>query len=181
VPRKSHITRLAPEERSYIERLLREDRLTLSEMIAAVRTKFPDAPVSKSGLHRYQLSMREVTERMRAQDQVARALVDELGENPDDRAGALLVQAVTTATTDIALRMNEGQETTIDDVRKLARAAKDAIQARTTSLKERQAIEQAARERLLREQKEKLDTVFRKRGTTADVANEIRRALGVAV
>jgi len=180
MPRKPKITRLEPEQRAYIERLLREDRLTLSEMLDAMRTKFPTADVSRSGLHRYQASMKQITDRMRAQDTAARAIVQELGENPDDRAGALLVQAVTTAMTDGAMRANESDETSIDDVRKLARAAKDTIAARTTSLKERQAIEQAARERLLREQKEKLDTVFKKRGTTADVANEIRRALGVA-
>jgi hypothetical protein len=177
MPRKSHITRLEPEQRSFIEKLLREDRLTLSEMIDAVREKFPTAPVSKSGLHRYQASMKEITDRMRAQDTAARALVAELGENPDDKAGALLVQAVTTAMTDVALRANENDETSIDDVRKLARAAKDTIAARATSLKERQAIEQAARERLIREQKERLDTAQRKRGMTAEMADQIRREI----
>lgn len=157
MPRKSVITRLEPDQRRFIERLLREDRLTLDEMLASVREKFPGAEPSRSSLHRYQQSIKDVTERMRAQDMAARAIVAELGENPDERAGALLVQAVTTAATDVALRMNESSETTIDEVRKLARAAKDTISARTTSLKERQAIEQAARERLIREQRKKLD------------------------
>lgn len=158
MPRKSKITRLAPDQRRFIERLMREDRLTLDEMLDAIRKQFPNAAEpSRSSLHRYQQSMKEVTERMRAQDEAARAIVAELGENPDDRAGALLVQAVTTAATDVALRMNESPDVTIEEVRKLARAAKDTIQARTTSLRERQAIEQAARERLIREQRKKLD------------------------
>lgn len=177
MPRKSTITRLEPAQRAFLEKLLREDRLTLSEMIDAVREKFPTAQVSRSSVHRYQLSMKEVTDRMRAQDQAARAIVSELGENPDERAGALLVQAVTTAATDVAMRYNEGEENTIDDVRKLARAAKDVIAARSSSLKERQAIEQAARERLLREQKAKLEGMQRKRGMTAEMADEIRREI----
>jgi mannitol-1-phosphate/altronate dehydrogenase len=159
MPRKPKITRLAPEQRAFVEKLLREDRLTLSEMLDALRSKFPDANVSRSGLHRYQASMKEVTDRMRQQDAAARAIVAELGENPDERAGALLVQAVTTACTDVAMRANEKDDTTIDEVRKLARAAKDTIAARTTSLKERQAIELAARDRLVREQRSKLDAL----------------------
>lgn len=159
MPRKSKITRMAPEARTYVEKLLREDRLTLDEMIADLTAKFPSDKPSRSALHRYQLAHKEVTERIRTQDVVARAIVAELGENPDERAGALLMQTVTTAMTHVALRMNESDEATIDDVRKLARAAKDTIAARTTSMKERQAIEQAARERLVREQREKLDAL----------------------
>ena len=177
MPRKSKITRMAPEARSYVEKLLREDRLTLSEMIADLTAKFPSDTPSRSALHRYQLAQKEVTERLRAQDTVARAMVSELGQNPDERTGALLTQAVTTAMTHVALRMNESDETTLDDVRKLARAAKDTIAARTSSLKERQAIEQAAREKLLREQAEKLDKVVKSGGLSAESAADFRKKI----
>ena len=173
MPRKSKITRISPEARAFIERLLREDRLTLDEMQAAIAEKFPSEKPSRSALHRYQVSQKEVTERIRTQDVVARAIVAELGENPDERAGALLMQTVTTAMTHVALRMNESDEATIDDVRKLARAAKDTIAARTTSLKERQAIEQAAREKLVREQREKLDAL----GKTGKVEKSVLDAV----
>lgn len=175
--RKSKIVRMPPEQRSFVEKLLREDRLTLDEMIAAITTQFPGEVPSRSSLHRYQASMQQVTDRMRAQDTVARALVDALGENPDDRAGALLVQAVTTAATDVALRMNENEDTTIEDVRKLARAAKDTIAARSSSHKERKAVAQEAREKLLREQSAKLDQVERKRGMSKEAVDEIRREI----
>lgn len=154
--RKSNITRLPAEQREYIERLLREDRLTLTEMLASIRTKFPTAEVSRSGLHRYQQPLRELTERMREIDAAARVVVEELGENPDDRAGALLCQSITTLATNAALRAQTDDETSIEDVRKLARASKDVIAARSMSLKERQAVETAAREKLMREQKERL-------------------------
>jgi hypothetical protein len=177
MPRKPVISRLPAEQRSYVEKLLREDRLTLDEMIAAIAAQFPSDVPSRSSLHRYQLSQRQVTDRMKAQDLAARAIVAELGENPDERAGALLVQAVTTAATDVALRMNEADDTTIEDVRKLARAAKDTIQARQSSLKERQTIEAAARERLVREQNEKLASIEKKKGMSPEVANQIRREI----
>ncbi len=173
MPRKNTITRLPAEQRSFVEKLLREDRLTLDEMIAVIAEKFPAVP-SRSSRHRYQAAQRQVTDRMKMQDQAARAIVAELGENPDERAGALLVQAVTTAATDVAMRMNESDDTTIDEVRKLARAAKDTIQARQSSMKERQQIENAARERLVREQKEKLASVEKKGGLDPATLKRIR-------
>jgi len=71
------------------------------------------------------------------------------------------------------MRMNES-EVTIEEVRKLARAAKDTIQARQSSLKERQSIEQAARDRLVREQKEKLARVEKKGGLDPETLRRIR-------
>lgn len=166
--RKSTITRLPEEQRAFIERLIREDRLTLSEMIEAIRAQFPDASVSRSSLHRYTLPIRELSERMREIDVASRVLVEELGENPDERAGALLCQSITTLATHAALRAQVDEDTSIEDVRKLARASKDVISARSASLKERQAIEQAAREKLVREQRGKLEAL----GKTGAVSPE---------
>ncbi|MDC8012925.1 DUF3486 family protein [Tahibacter soli] len=164
MPRKSAISRLPAEARTYIEKLLRNDQLTLDEMLADIRARFPAAEPSRSSLHRYQVSLKELTGRMRDIDTVARAVVGELGESPDEKAGALLCQAITTLATHAALSASERDDVSIDEVRKLARAAKDTIAARTLSLKERQAIEQAAREKLQREQAERLDETARAQG-----------------
>lgn len=177
MPRKSTITRKPAQVRALIDKLIREDRLTLDEMRAYVDGKFPGEAPARATLHRYQAGMKEISERMRAQDVAARAIVSEFGENPDDRAGALMVQAVTTVMTDVALRTNEQAETSIDDARKLARAAKDTIAARTSSLKERQAIEQAAREKLLREQAAQLDKVVKTGGLSQEKAAEFRKKI----
>lgn len=174
--RKSKITRLPAEQRAYIEKLMREDRLTLDEMLAAIRTKFPTAEVSRSGLHRFALPLRELTERMREIDTAARVVVEELGENPDDRAGALLCQSITTLATNAALRAQVDDETSIEDVRKLARASKDVISARAASLKERQAIEQAAREKLVREQRDKLDALGKSGAVSPEVLAVVMKA-----
>ena len=49
--RKSTIKRLEPEARKYLEKLLREDRHTLDELLAAMREQFPAAEVSRSAIH----------------------------------------------------------------------------------------------------------------------------------
>lgn len=178
--RKSSITRLEPEVKSYIEHLLREDRLTLDELLHAIRDKYPAVEVpSRSSLHRYKLSFEELAGRMREIETAASVLVDELGEGVGDKAGALLAQAVTTLATNAALKLHdreEGNEASVKEISELARAARAAMQARTMSLKERQQIEQMARERLLREQREKLDELGRSGEVDADTLNKVIKA-----
>ena len=179
--RKSSVSRLAPEAREFLERLLTEDRHTLDELMAALRERFPEVEASRSSVYRYQVSLREMTSKLREFDTMSRVMVAELGENPDEKAGALLCQAVTTLATHAAMSANARDDVTVEEVRKLARAAKDTLSARTLSVKERLAIEEAAVARRLREQNERLASVAKKRGMSSEVADQIRREiLGIA-
>lgn len=179
--RRSNISRLPAEQREFIERLIREDRLTLAEMMAAIDAEFPDAAVSRSGLHRYQSSFAEMTARMREIDRAAEALVGELGEGIGEKSGALLAHAVTTLATNAALRAQEDTEISIDEVRKMAVAAKNALDTRRLSLRERQAVAAEAREALQREQAARLDKITKEEGLTDKTAETFRRkVLGIA-
>jgi hypothetical protein len=175
--KKSAITRLPREQRDFVEKLLREDRLTLNEMVGAIQAKFPDLSLSRSGLHRYQAGFAEMTSRMREIEHVASVLVGELGDGIGEKSGQLLAQAVTTLATDAALRAHGAEEVSIEEVRKLARAAKDVLQTRKISMQERQAIEAAAREKLIAEQKVALEQMTKSAGLSADTANMLRRQL----
>ena len=73
--RKSTIKRLEPEARKYLEKLLREDRHTLDELLTAVRTKFPDAQVSRSSIHRHRAGYEELVKGMREQQAIASLVV----------------------------------------------------------------------------------------------------------
>ncbi|WP_373389001.1 phage protein Gp27 family protein [Pseudomonas alcaligenes] len=176
--RKSSIDKLDPAVRSYIERSLRENRLTLDELIEELQSRFPseDRP-SRSAIGRYKVSFDEMTKRLREQQAMASLLVEELGENPDDKAGALMVQSITTLTTHAALGAQVDEETTVDDVRKLARAAKDVLAARKVSREERRAIEKEAREALLAEQEQRLEELRGSDGMSEQLENRIRGIL----
>jgi hypothetical protein len=65
---------------------------------------------------------------------------------------------------------HEKDDVTIAEVSALARAAKATMEARTLSVKERQAIEKASRERLLQEQAAELDNAVKAQGMTEDQA-----------
>lgn len=178
--RKSSIDRLEPAVRTHIEKRLRERRLTLDELIEDLHEHFPSADKpSRSAIGRYKVSFDEMAKRLREQQAMASLLVEELGENPNDKAGALMVQSIQTLTTHAALGAQIDDETTIDDVRKLARAAKDVLQASKASREERKAIEREAREALLEEQKAALAAMPIKGGVTEETKQAIREALGI--
>ncbi|KST10750.1 small terminase subunit, partial [Pseudomonas aeruginosa] len=115
--------------------------------------------------------------RLREQQAMASLLVEELGENPDERAGALLVQSITTLTTHAAFAAQTEDEVDIEDVRKLARAAKDVLQARKASMEERRQIEREAREKLLQEQEQRLEEQRGSDGMSEQLENRIRGIL----
>ena len=177
--RTSSVKRLDPQARKFLEKLMREDRHTLDELLTAVRMKFPDAQVSRSSIHRHRAGYEELVKGMREQQAIASLVVSELGENPDDKAGALLVQTITTLTNQVALTAAGEGEVDVETVRKLARATKDVLAARRVDRQERLAIRQEARDELLAEQRAKLEAMPNKGGVTADTKAAIREALGI--
>lgn len=180
MPRKSTIRMLPTEQRTYIEQLLREDRLTLDGIIAALQTKFPagDMP-SRSSLGRYRQAFDEMASRMRDNQEMARMLVSEFGEDVNDKAGSLLAQAVTTLATAAALDANDpaAKKLSVKEVGELARAARAVLQARTMSIKERETVEQAGRKKLLAEQEQRLEEVRGVDGMSEQLESRIREIL----
>ncbi|NYT80890.1 DUF3486 family protein [Alcaligenaceae bacterium] len=158
--RKSKVSRLPAEVKSHLQRLLREDSMTLDEILDDLRARFPAAEEvmpSRTGLGRYRKTYEEVLASHKNIAIASEALVAELGESFDDKSGALLSQAVTTlAINAVDNALDEGN-VDIKDVLNIARAAKSVQETRSLSLRERQAIAKEARERLLREQSEALD------------------------
>lgn len=180
MPRKSTIKLLPADQRSYLEKLIREDSHTLDEIIALVRERFPAAKApSRSAVGRYSQQVSELAGRMRDIQAAGTALVTELGEDPNDRAGQLLVQAVTTLATHAALKATDADasDMSIKEIGQLARAAHATMQSRKMSLAERQEIARVAREQLQAEQAEALKGVVQAGGMTAATAETIRKQI----
>ncbi len=184
MPRASSIKRLPQDQRRYLEKLLREDVYTLDEILGLVRAQFPEAaPPSRSALGRYSQNLSELAGRMRDIQAAGTALVSELGEDPNDRAGQLLVQAVTTLATHAALKAtnSDADDLSIKEIGMLARGARSVLEARKMSLAERQQIARDARESMAREQDEALKASVKAGGLSASAAETIRKQiLGLA-
>lgn len=168
---KSSINRLPPVVKAYIQKLLREDRMTLDEMLEDIRKRFPNekAP-SRSALGRFKVGFEQLTEKARQHREQAEAFVGALGEDASDKTGALLVEAISTLTYQAAMGAHEKDEVTIKEVASLARAAKATMEARNLSVRERQVIEKATRDRLLQEQTAELDKTVQAGGLSEDQA-----------
>ncbi|MDD0973818.1 phage protein Gp27 family protein [Pseudomonas fontis] len=168
---KSSISRLPPMVKAYIQKLLREDRMTLDDMLDDIRERFPNekAP-SRSALGRFKQGFDQLTEKARQHREQAEAFVGAFGEDASDKTGVLLVEAISTLTYQAALGAHENDEVTIKEVATLARAAKATMEARTLSVKERQAIAKAAREQLLAEQAAELEKSVQTGGMNEDQA-----------
>lgn len=168
---KSSISRLPPMVKAYIQKLLREDRMTLDDMLDDIRARFPNekAP-SRSALGRFKQGFDQLTEKARQHREQAEAFVGAFGEDASDKTGVLLVEAISTLTYQAALGAHENDEVTIKEVATLARAAKATMEARTLSVKERQAIAKAAREQLLAEQAAELEKSVQTGGMNEDQA-----------
>lgn len=178
--RKSSVSRLDPEARKFLEKLIRDGRHTLDELLDAMRAKYPAADISRSGIHRYRVGFDEMMGRMREIETASAALVDELGDGVGDKAGALLAQAVTTLAANAALNAHGNDKVSIKDVSELARAARAAMQARTMSLKEREAIEEHARRKLIEEQQSNLEKIAKTQGMSQDQVDFwVKEFLGV--
>lgn len=177
----STITRLPPEQKAVVERLLREGRLTLDEMILELQRQFPGgaaAEVSRSALHRYERGFSEMTGKMREIQAMADQIVGELGEGIGEKSGGLLAQAITTLATNAVLRAHEDPDkVSIEDIRKLAQAARAAIDSQRVDVNVRKAIRVEAREALLREQAAKIDDAVKTGGLTAATADALRRQI----
>ena len=182
--RKSSIERLAPEVKAHIERRLRENRLTLNELIEDLRAAFPasdDELPSRSALGRHKQSVDEIVKSERESAAIIAAVVGELGEDFDAKSGALMAQTLTTLINRLLRQRLEGNEALeVADVLDLARASKAAQESRSLNLRERQQVAKAAREKLLEEQKGKLEALASKGGVTPQTQAAIREALGIA-
>lgn len=180
MPRKSKVVRLPAEQRRFVEKLLRDDSLTLSEIFTRARAKFPDINTSRTGLGRYRQHLDELSGRMRDIQAAGTALVAELGEDPNDRAGQLLVNAVTTLATHAALQANDpdARDLNIKEIGMLARGARAVMETRKLSLAERQQIARTAKEQAA----EEAGAAAREQGLSEETARKIRERIlqGVA-
>jgi len=177
--RKSKVSKLPVEVKTYIQKLLREDRLTLAEMQAELTERFPEHHEkgelpSRGGLGRYHKLYKEVSQSQQNIQTAAQMLVSELGEDFDDKSGALLAQAVTTlAINAVDDALGKGN-VSLKDVQALARAARSVHESRKLSLHERQIVAKEAREALLREQSARLDAAVAAGGFDARMVDWMR-------
>lgn len=187
--RKSSISRLDPEIKTYIEAMLAVGSQTLDELIADLRERFPAAAhngelPSRSAVGRYGQKLDRRLSAIRASTEAAKMIQAHAGDDKDARSEALTA-LVQTELFEAMLDLQEANADGVspeDRVALMSKAAKNiaTLTRSSVNLKKFQAeVEDATRKKLLEEQRAKLDAMPNKGGVTADTKAAIREALGI--
>lgn len=188
--RKSTISRLPQDVKSYIEGKLAEGRYTLNELITDLHERFPeqqqagDLP-SRAAVHRYGQKLERRLSAIRASTEAAKIIQAQAGDNKDARSEALTA-LIQTELFEAILNLQESDDEDMDAgerVGMLSTAAKNiaTLTRSSVNLKQFQAkVEDETRRKLLEEQRAKLDAMGSKGGVTEDTKKAIREALGIA-
>ena len=197
--RKSSIDRLEPEIKAYIQAMLASGSMTLDELIADLRERWPaqsgsgDLP-SRSALHRYGSKLDRRLTAIRASTEAAKLIQAHAGDDKDARSEALTAM-VQTELFEAILALQEADEVGEDGekadpgerVALLSKAAKNiaTLTRSSVNLKEFQAkVEARAKEEARREQLEEQQARFDALGQSGEIdqatlAKVIKAAYGL--
>lgn len=184
--RKSSIRRLPDDVRVYIETHLADGRLTLDELIADLREKFPAADAagdlpSRSAIHRYGQKLDRRLAAIRASTEAARILTDAAADDQDSRSEAVIA-LVQTEMFDSIMDLQSASEDdipTADRIDLLSKAAKNiATLARASVNQKRFRLEIQAKTEAAAANVEK---IAKRGGLSADAVQQLRsEILGIA-
>lgn len=180
------IALLPPDIKERLQDLLRDPRISQSEVAARINALLEEAGedvrVSKSGVNRYKLRMEEAGQRLRESREVAEMWIGKLGAAPQGQVGHLVNEILRTLAFDVSLIMQRGEidETTAPMVAGMLKDMALAMQRL-----ERAASENVRREDEIRRQEREraadLATgAARKAGLSEDAITEIRTVLGIS-
>ena len=181
MPRKSSVRKLPKEFRSEVDRLLRDGRHTLDEILAHLRT-LGNGDISRSALGRYKKDFDTVAKRLRESREVVEQLTVELGPQvTEGRHGRLLVESLRALTFDVLLPKLHGEETDTKELFFLAQS----IKAMSQAARQDQDFETKIREQAAAEAKRSAasaaEDVGREQGLSAQTVEAIKASiLGVA-
>lgn len=184
--RKSAVTRLPAEVKTYIEAMLATGAQTLDELIADLRERFPaeaqaGALPSRSALHRYGSKLDRRLSAIRASTEAAKLIQSQAGDDQDARSEALTA-LVQTELFEAILMLQEADDPEADPADRIAMlsAAAKNIATLTRSSIGLKTFQAQARARA-KAAADTVDKIAKSGGLSADAAEQIRREiLGIA-
>ena len=179
MPRRNKVLTLPPELKEWLDaELIKRGFSDYAQLAADLRAR--GAAVSASGLQRYGSPFEKVMAASKIANEQARALVDATPDD-QDKLGAAVIRV--TQEKILKLLMETDVDPEDVDINKLfknaAEIGKTSASHKRFTLDARAAIEDAARKKLLDEQRVKLDALGNKGGVTEETKRAIRESLGI--
>ena len=177
---RSKVLTLPPELKEWLDaQLIRGGFSDYVQLAADLKAK--GESVSKSALHRYGSQFEKRMAQLKMSNEQARALVD-ASPDDEDKLGAAVIRLTQDRIFQLLVDLEIDPERV--DVNKLFKNAAEIGKASVTqkkfTMEARAAIEDAARKKVLEEQRAKLEAMPTKGGVTTETKAAIREALGIA-
>lgn len=177
---RSKVLTLPPELKEWLDaQLIRGGFSDYVQLAADLKAR--GESVSKSALHRYGSQFEKRMAQLKMSNEQARALVD-ASPDDEDKLGAAVIRLTQDRIFQLLVDLEIDPESV--DVNKLFKNAAEIGKASVTqkkfTMEARAAIEDAARKKVLEEQRAKLEAMPTKGGVTAETKAAIREALGIA-
>ena len=177
---RSKVLTLPPELKEWLDaQLIRGGFSDYVQLAADLKAR--GESVSKSALHRYGSQFEKRMAQLKMSNEQARALVD-ASPDDEDKLGAAVIRLTQDRIFQLLVDLEIDPESV--DVNKLFKNAAEIGKASVTqkkfTMEARAAIEEAARKKVLEEQRAKLEAMPTKGGVTAETKAAIREALGIA-
>lgn len=154
--RKSSIERLPKPVRDTVAKLIRDNRLTLDEIVDKLRGEFGEAP-SRSAVHRYKQTLDEALSKQREMDGIAEVWVREVKDQPQGKMGRMVLELLRTVAMQSALNAQSKDHIDPKELAHIARAFNLIESAGKREAENRAMLREEIRQELLKEQGEKLD------------------------
>ena len=172
---KSSIDRLPENLRSKLIELLQNPAVTQKEIVELINAEAGENVVSKSSVNRYKLRMDKFAAKTREAREVADAYIEKYGTESRNKLGKVVNEYIKLMVFDLTTELEElkdsdGEikpEDLADIIYKVSRAIKELEQAEKLNAQREAEIKAAVQ----KEAAEKVETVCRQKGVTAE-ANE---------
>jgi hypothetical protein len=174
--RKSSIERLPKPVRDTVAKLIRDNRLTLDEIVDKLRSEFGEAP-SRSAVHRYKQTLDEALAKQREMDGIAEIWVREVKDQPQGKMGRMVLELLRTVAMQSALNAQSKDQIDPKELAHIARAFNLIESAGKREAENRAMLRDELRQELLAEQDEKLKAAVKATGLSAETADALRRQI----
>lgn len=143
--RKSTIVRLAAPVKSAIDAALKDDRLTLDELLEYLRSQYPDTRLpSRSALGRYKQRFDDLAKDLRETREIADIWAAKLGDAPDSDVGKVVLEILRTLSYRVGADLLDAGDVDAKSIGQLAKAMQYIEDAGRLSLAREQAVSKAA-------------------------------------
>lgn len=172
--RKSSIERLPKPVRDTVAKLIRDNRLTLDEIVDKLRGEFGEAP-SRSAVHRYKQTIDEALAKQREMDGIAELWVREVKDQPQGKMGRMVLELLRTVAMQSAMNAQAKDHIDPKELAHIARAFNLIESAGKREAENRALLRDEIRQELLKEQGEKLAGMAAEGRFSAEVLARIRQ------